>query len=352
VKNFNTWLNRCPKIFRDTATAMHDYLKPYSTPGGIAMPFHQLEAEKLRPTNVPLDAWRHVVKSFVSTGDSWGVMDLWAFAGFYRDGIRAYCPTVTEVEALSMVEMRVPWSAYRQPFPTMSVIIPDGLWSGAGSNANLGRPIAVIIRHDPVTNIIAAVVPMIDADGRDTDHLSAHYAARVDDPRTIEEYIADLPDDPSLSPTEDKFLNRLIRIAINANLLLTHKGAKPLGYANPGFADRLKKLLTKTRLPQSARAANEDALRMVPLLYGFDQHVRVYEHDSATTDSGNNGGWSVKPHWRRGHWANHPCGVGRTERRLVFRPAVLVNPHLLAGPVSNTRVTITTPGISMNRCES
>ena len=78
-------------------------------------------------------------------------------------------------------------------------------------------------------------------------------------------------------------------------------------------------------------------------MYGFDQHIKVYETET-THGTGDHTGHDVKPHWRRGHWAHQPCGPKGQDRKLIFRPAVLVNSHLFGGKLSDTRVTMTTGG--------
>jgi hypothetical protein len=46
-------------------------------------------------------------------------------------------------------------------------------------------------------------------------------------------------------------------------------------------------------------------------------------------------GTPKRPHWRRGHWHRVAAGVGRSERKLVFFPAVLINAAKLVGNQDN-----------------
>jgi len=75
-----------------------------------------------------------------------------------------------------------------------------------------------------------------------------------------------------------------------------------------------------------------------PVRYAFAQEVTLYHHEpgEVRTQANGTGGWTVSPHWRRGHWRAQPCGAGRSERRRVAIPSVLVNGHLFVGSVADT----------------
>ena len=70
------------------------------------------------------------------------------------------------------------------------------------------------------------------------------------------------------------------------------------------------------------------------------------ERETATEhhEGGEKGGWTVTPHWRRGHWRSQPCGPGRSERKRVAIPAVLVNGHLFLGSMADTMATYRVSG--------
>jgi len=72
-----------------------------------------------------------------------------------------------------------------------------------------------------------------------------------------------------------------------------------------------------------------------PILYAFAEEVVVFHRETREENGEGNGvgGWTVKPHWRRGHWRLQPCGPGRSERRRIAIPSVLVNGQLLVETV-------------------
>ena len=82
-------------------------------------------------------------------------------------------------------------------------------------------------------------------------------------------------------------------------------------------------------------------VRMTPVRYAFAQEVTLYRREAgeARSEGDGSGGWTVSPHWRRGHWHWQPCGVGRSERRRVAIPSVLVNGHLFVGSPADTVAT-------------
>ena len=77
-------------------------------------------------------------------------------------------------------------------------------------------------------------------------------------------------------------------------------------------------------------------LRLAPVKYAFAQEVTLFHREPSVAEGNGNGGWTVSPHWRRGHWRWQPCGAGRQERKRVAIPSVLVNSHLFLGAAADT----------------
>jgi hypothetical protein len=125
-------------------------------------------------------------------------------------------------------------------------------------------------------------------------------------------------------------------------LIATAYGVRCLGPANPSHHERLQRhaKLAQKRGPEKAEQA-ELELRTMPMRYAFAQEVTLYHREAGEVESPGNGtgGWTVSPHWRRGHWRWQPCGPGRQERRRVAIPSVLVNGHLFLGTPADTVTT-------------
>jgi len=92
---------------------------------------------------------------------------------------------------------------------------------------------------------------------------------------------------------------------------------------------------------QEQQEKSEIELRTTPVRYAFSQEVTLYQHEPEEVRTAGNGtgGWTVCPHWRRGHWRSQVCGPGRQERKRVAIPSVLVNGHLFLGAASDTVAT-------------
>jgi hypothetical protein len=62
--------------------------------------------------------------------------------------------------------------------------------------------------------------------------------------------------------------------------------------------------------------------------YAFAQEVTLYHREQVTDhqEVGEKGGWTVTPHWRRGHWraqrAGHPDLIGQHPHGVVAAQAV------------------------------
>jgi hypothetical protein len=154
-------------------------------------------------------------------------------------------------------------------------------------------------------------------------------------------------DDHDTAPVtvEERSLRRLATlVAVNACLLLAQYGCWRLGTTNDRLAERLQRQIARHNKHEKA---NRRQLRTLPQVYGFDQHITVFEEEKVPSERRQgNGGWAVGPHWRRGHWRRLPGyreaeARGETAGRVFVRP-VLVNAHLLVGPASATRVSLQT----------
>lgn len=291
------------------------------------------DAVAARPDGVTPVAWHQFLTMLFSRPEF--ILEGWSLAGLVSGGPKVYCPTAAECLALSQVELNVPWGVYRQPFDTFVVVLPDGFYQTPVSEA-FGRPTHCVARLD--VGLRAAAMNVYGDANRVT--LTGRYFWDADSTRTIESHVRSLPPADDIGDDEDAAQDRVKRITINACLLLTQYGCRSLGPANPDYADRLRASLAKRKLPPAVRRANTAALAAMPQLYGFDQHVRLYDREDAAAPAGGTHG-PVRPHWRRGHWANQACGEGRAGRRLVFRRPIMVNAHRFAGDHADTRVTIT-----------
>ena len=134
-----------------------------------------------------------------------------------------------------------------------------------------------------------------------------------------------------MTPEEASLGSALSKLALNVCLVATAYGVRCLGPANPSYYERLQRyaqLARKRGREQQEKAEME--VQLMPMRYAFAQEVTLLHKEQATHEHGSGeGGWTVSPHWRRGHWRWQPCGPGRLERRRIAIPSVLVNGKLM-----------------------
>jgi hypothetical protein len=176
-------------------------------------------------------------------------------------------------------------------------------------------------------------------------HMTSHQVMtrllKLDPAWTLEEMWAkgkrtwDAKDSLDMTPEETVLGSALSKMALNVCLMATAYGVRCLGPANPSHYERLKrhvKVAAKKGRERLERAEME--LLTAPVRYAFAEEVALFHRETGEGD-GERGGWTVTPHWRKGHWRWQPCGPGRSERRRFAIPSVLVNAHkMVAEPRS------------------
>jgi hypothetical protein len=207
----------------------------------------------------------------------------------------------------------------------------------AGSHA----PDFLVVRHEPEAASVLV-----------TMHLTSHQVLtrllKLDPAWTLEETwdkakrAWSARDTLGMTPEEAALGGALTKLALNTCLMATAYGVRRLGPANPSHYERLKRhaqLARKRGREQRERAEME--VQTAPVRYAFAQEVTLYRRESGEVHSQENGtgGWTVSPHWRRGHWRSQVCGPGRQERRRVAIPSVLVNGHQFVGSPADTVAT-------------
>jgi hypothetical protein len=134
-----------------------------------------------------------------------------------------------------------------------------------------------------------------------------------------------------MTPEEVALGGALTKLALNVCLLATAYGVRRLGPANSSHYERLKRhaqLARKRGRDQRERAEME--VRTAPVRYAFAQEVLLYRREVGEVHSPANGtgGWTVSPHWRRGHctprssWLERANGLRPGSSTLLYRQEV------------------------------
>jgi hypothetical protein len=245
-------------------------------------------------------------------------------------------------EALENFDLNLSTADYMQPFPSVVIELPADYTKNrvvpfdAGSHA----PDFVVVRHEPDAGCVMVAMHL-------TSHQVMTRLLKLDPSWTMEQMWEkgartwDAKDSLDMTPEEKALGSALTKLALNVCLMATAYGVRCLGPANPSHHERLKRYakLARKRGREQLEKAEMD-LRLMPVRYAFAQEITLFHREPVTQPHANGeGGWTVSPHWRRGHWRSQPCGPGRSERRRVAIPSVQVNGHLFAGSPADTMAT-------------
>jgi hypothetical protein len=258
------------------------------------------------------------------------------------EGPKVFAFDALTCEALENFDLSVGTADYLQPFPSVVIELPADYTRKRVVPFEEGKhaPDFVIVRHEPEADCVLV-----------TMHLTSHQALtrllKLDPAWTLEEMwdkgkrAWDAKDSLGMTPEETALGSSLTKLALNVCLMATAYGVKCLGPANPSHFERLKRYAKLARKRGREVEKADLDVRLVPMRYAFAQEVTLYRREAGEVHSPCNGtgGWTVSPHFRRGHWRWQPCGPGRQERRRVAIPSVLVNGHLFVGSPADTVAT-------------
>ena len=206
---------------------------------------------------------------------------------------------------------------YLQPFPSVVIELPADYTRKRvvpfeeGSHA----PDFVIVRHEPEAGCVLV-----------TMHLTSHQVLtrllKLDPAWTLEEMWEkgkrtwDARDTLGMTPEEAALGSALSKLALNVCLMATAYGVRVPGACQP-VALRAAEAVCEAGPQAWAGAAGEGrhgstadagAVRLRPGGHAVPAGAgRRITHEAMAA-----GGWTVSPHWRRGHWRSQPCGAGRS----------------------------------------
>ena len=259
---------------------------------------------------------------------SHGLNLLYAVSRLLAEGVKVYCPTREQFDALANVSVDLELQHYQQPFPVVVVQMPSGV--------NELGPKAIAVLHDSKLPMFTTVCDNLVHGRLMGEKRMIHSTFLTSPTRTMESVIFDDRLDRLHVHPENSLMayRRAERVAVNCCLLLTQYRTR-LDPADPKHAQKLHKLSKSSDEQRRERAK----LLQVgePKVITFEQQVRV--HDVQENEGAHRGeptGLHVKPHWRRGHWRRQRCGAGMQEHKLVFIRPILVRRDLFGGDASNT----------------
>jgi hypothetical protein len=128
--------------------------------------------------------------------------------------------------------------------------------------------------------------------------------------------------------------------------LYTVKLAGPLDAANYKIWQQEARATRRGGIPTRRALEAQQKLAAAMQLIQFDQKVEFYDEVEEAIEVGQGVDIeklhkSPRSHWRRGHFAMQPCGIGRRERKMIFRKPVLVRAKYFLGDIKDASVTYT-----------
>jgi len=272
-------------------------------------------------------------------------LDLFSLIHLVGDGPKVFRPTAAECFALEEVQVRIPVSAYAQPFPTFCIEFPAeyrearrtegiGVFGGTESYG----PVAQILTHLPAIGVITGATLTDSGDGAVLcGMIGSPGAATIED-----DVMRRLGDNHTAAINDDELTTerRAVRVALNACLLLMDRGFRKVPHSDE--AERLsRQLRSKAKTPARVLDELRARRRAIPTGYVIEQSVDVRRiirgnvSDAVAEDATRR---RVRPHWRSAHWRMQRHGVGLTQSKRVLIPHVMVNAEDFGGSNSETFV--------------
>lgn len=232
-------------------------------------------------------------------------------------GPKVFSPAPETCVALEHVDLNFPWSELRLPYPCLVVEFPEA-W--------VTRMVqAYGLSQSPVAAMIGKVGPdqvHLWVRNREGGELHATITDRPEY-RTIEEIMRAHEEQGRLTAAPAGAVpvshgeQILKRVTVNLAVLLSHCGAKELGWADPQGQVRHK----RKRGRRGEALAQGDLMRVGPA-----EAIKVFAVTKVRNQSDDAAGTQDRrsPHWRRGHWRMQPYGEGRACRKQIFIAPVFV----------------------------
>ncbi len=274
---------------------------------------------------------QEMAKTMFAMGAS-SVIEGYTMSKMLAAGPKVFSFDALTCEALENFELNVASSDFRQPFPSVVIQLPRDYIEKRVVPFDEGThaPDFAVAHHDPEKNVVMLIVRM-------SSHQVLTRLLKLDLAPTLED-VWDMgkrswgPEDSLAMTAEEHALGTAIcKLALNVCLLGTTYGVRCLGPENPSHHRRLQHFAEVARKKgRERKEVAEIDLLTHPLRFAFAEDVVVFQREPGEERNGV-GGWTVTPHWRRGHWRLQPCGPGRSERRRIAIPSVLVNGKLMVG---------------------
>lgn len=313
----------------------------------------------------PADMWK-VLREIMNVLEFDVVGTLWyhtlskALAG----GPKIFRPTALQCEALQHAEARYAFKDYKQPYPVITLEIPEEYRVQLKEKYGIEEsPRYVIVNHDDKNRFITVsafynkgnIITHITPDRAEYDTIESSLVRNRDRRQDSIQEVAGrfvMPGNPTLQgSTEGEFdaAENVQRLGINFAMMMslyTVKLAGPLDATNYKIWQQESRQVRRGGIPTRRALEAQQKLAAAMQLIQFDQKVEFYDEVEEHIEVGQGVDIeklhkSPRSHWRRGHFAMQPCGIGRRERKMIFRKPVLVRAKYFLGDIKDASVTYT-----------
>lgn len=313
----------------------------------------------------PSDMWRTLREmSQVLEHDTVGTLWYNTLSKALAGGPKIFRPTAMQCEALQHSEARFAFKDYKQPFPVIILEIPDAYREQLKSKYKIDEsPKYVFVHHDDKNrfitvssfysknNIITHVTPDRVEYETIESSLIKNRTRRKDNLEVSNESVI-LPNNPNIQGSTDAEFDaaeNVQRLGINFAMMMslyTVKVTGPLDPSNYKIWERDARATRNGGLPTNKAKEARDKLAAALHVVEFDQQVSFYDEVEEKIEVAQGVDIealhkSPRSHWRRGHFAMQACGVGRRERKMIFRKPLLVRAKYFLGDVKDASVTYT-----------
>lgn len=251
-------------------------------------------AQKLKPNNL---ITTHVVRKL------------------FEDGPKLMNLTSRQFEALEEMDLNIELKEYSQPYHTLAIPVPVDYGKNRiidVSNIAFNPPRYIIITQELGIVLVTIAYSFDCVVGLTINNIPG---------LTMEESLTETAiDETRLGITNMETVLRMTKAALNGILIFdaSHKRRVESG----------KRLRNGTQIP--------------PTTYmEIDQTIALYDSEPIPTSSGRvneEGGWTVKPHWRRGHWRMQRHGTCLEQVKRIRIKPVLIHKASFVGDLSTTTV--------------
>jgi hypothetical protein len=284
------------------------------------------------------------LRAMLSGGCFAGATEMFMLTQFVGAGPIVFSLDQRNLEACEHTWLNLHFQDYSQPFPTIVIDLPFDYHQkkliackqagevspvGDGIYPDKHYPDFIILHHNPDKKLILMALIFSSQQVYSLGIWAATDADLIESRLAVSVKYPSREDTLPASPEEEELAESCFRLAMNAALFFMRFGYKEKGARNTPHHDRcVRRLALAKKGKGKDRAQAERELRLCPIIYEFKEPVKLYREEKSITKEG---GYQVRPHWRRGHQHGYWCGPGRGQWVVKTLLPVLVNQHLLTG---------------------